>query len=119
MSNASGGNLKVRMIIINRLFQSFAELEQAIVAARETLASKKSAPRELVERIRLYEEILAKQRDLATALCGHAALGNWNEVARHVKLINGLSYMIRDDAREIMGGTSREANQEHHEVTYC
>ena len=92
-------------IIISRLFESFNELERAIVSARQTLEKKSEPPKEILARIANYEGILEKQRTLATALCGHSSLGNWDEVARHVKLINGLSAMIRDDAREILCGT--------------
>ncbi len=95
----------VNKIIISRLFESFNELERAIVSARQTLEKKSEPPKEILARIASYEGILDKQRNLATALCGHSSLGNWDEVARHVKLINGLSAMIRDDAREILAGT--------------
>ena len=89
-------------VIINRLFESFRDLEKAINCAKKTLETKPNAPKQLLERIGEYEQILEKQRNLATALCGHSTLGNWDEVARHIKLINGLSAMIRDDAREIL-----------------
>ncbi|MFN8391073.1 MAG: hypothetical protein U0136_12355 [Bdellovibrionota bacterium] len=92
-------------IIISRLFESFNELERAIVSARQTLEQKSEPPQDLLARITTYEQILDKQRSLATALCGHSSLGNWDEVSRHIKLINGLSSMIRDDAREILAGT--------------
>jgi hypothetical protein len=113
------GESTVRRIIINRLFQSFSELEQSIVSARATLGGKRNAPPELLNRITMYEEILIKQRELATVLCGHAAIGNWSEVARHIKLINGLSHMIRDDAREILDAAQPQTEYDHHGVTYC
>ncbi|OVE79638.1 hypothetical protein BVY02_02645 [bacterium J17] len=109
----------MKKVIIKRLFESFSELEKAIESARETLEKKENPPVELLERISSYEGILAKQRSLATALCGHASLGNWDEVARHVKIINGLSSMIRDDAREIISGATPRYDSEQREAMLC
>ena len=91
----------VRRIMIKKLFQSFRELENAISSARESLEDSENPSQKLIKRIETYEEILEKQRELATAMCGYASLGNWPEVERHIKLINGLSSMIRDDAQEM------------------
>lgn len=88
--------------IMDRLFSSFIELEQAIHSARKTLASRGEVPAEILERLDSYDTILAKQRSLASILCEHINNGNWDEVGRHVNLINGLSAMIRDDARAIL-----------------
>lgn len=88
--------------IINRLYKSFEELETAIASAKTTLEAKKSVPKSVLERINSYDTILAKQRGLAKKLCQYINDGDWNEVARHVGLINGLSAMIRDDARAIL-----------------
>lgn len=95
-------------VIVNRLFESFRDLDRAISAAKDTLERRTQekggdACADVLQRIKSYQSILEKQRDLATTLCGHMTLGNWPEVARHIKLINGLSSMIRDDAREILG----------------
>ena len=98
-------------LLINRLFESFNELERAIQTAKSTLEKKKEPPKDLLERIFNYEQILSKQRNLATSLCGHSALGNWDEVARHVRIINGLSAMIRDDAREILSRTQTDVEE--------
>lgn len=88
--------------IIERLFSSFTDLEQAIEGAKATLAKKESVPEEVMERLSSYDGILLKQRALAKTLCDHIREGNWDEVSRHVTLINGLSGMIRDDARAIL-----------------
>jgi hypothetical protein len=95
--------------IVNRLFASFSELEQAIQSARKTLSERPSVPAEVLRRIESYDEILAKQRTLANSLCSHIDDGNWDEVSRHVGLINGLSAMIRDDARAILAALSPQA----------
>lgn len=92
----------MKNIIVNKLFDSFVQLERAITSAKSTLERKEDVPQEIVDRISYYEEILKKQRALAVSLCRHLARGNWDEVSRHMRLINGLSAMIRDDARDIL-----------------
>lgn len=94
--------------IIERLFTSFTDLEQAINSAKATLAKKDAVPNDIIERLNSYDGILEKQRALASALCGHIAKENWSEVTRHVSLINGLSAMIRDDARSILSSLTVE-----------
>jgi hypothetical protein len=106
----------VNKLILGRLFESFTELERAIYSAKVTLAAKESQPTELLERIANYERILAKQKSLASALCTFISSGNWEEVDRHVKLINGLSSMIRDDAREIVAGFRPKLSHEEKEL---
>ena len=98
--------------IINRLFSSFAELEGAIESAKKTLAAKSSVSPELIQRLQSYDGVLLKQRGLATELCRHISAGNWDEVTRHVGLINGLSAMIRDDARAILTALTPNAAEE-------
>ena len=105
--------------IINRLFSSFTELEQAISSARKTLASRDSVPVEIVTRLSSYDGILSKQRNLATDLCEHITAGNWDEVSRHVSLINGLSALIRDDARAILNALSAQPVEAKDEVNFC
>lgn len=89
--------------IIDRLFASFSELETAIESAKRTLRTKENVPGEIIARLDSYDGILAKQRGLASSLCEHMSRGEWDEVNRHVGLINGLSALIRDDARAILG----------------
>lgn len=106
--------------IINRLFSSFTELEGAIRSARKTLAERDSTPENVIERLDSYEQILVKQRSMAVSLCEHINRGDWDEVSRKVSIINGLSGMIRDDARAILG--SLQLNSDHAPVehtNYC
>lgn len=99
--------------IIERLFTSFQDLETAIESAKKTLAQKATVPAEILTRLNSYDGILAKQRSLATTLCTHINKGEWDEVSRHVNLINGLSAMIRDDARAILSALA--VNSDHQE----
>ena len=106
--------------IIERLYASFTDLESAIESAKNTLAQKASAPEEVIKRLDSYGGILAKQRTLASQLCEHIKNSEWDEVTRMVSLINGLSAMIRDDARAIL--TSLAVNSDpktDEEVTIC
>ncbi len=105
--------------IIERLFSSFSALEQAIESAKSTLAKKESVPGEILERIKSYDTILSKQRTLATSLCEHINSGNWDEVSRHVNLINGLSSMIRDDARAILKALSNQGENQDDDTQIC
>lgn len=98
--------------IINRLFQSFQDLEKAIGSARKTLEEREEVPAEVVERLNSYDTILAKQRNLAKELCENIKQGNWDEVTRQVGLINGLSAMIRDDARAILSSLALNSDEE-------
>jgi len=109
----------VKKVAIKKLFESFEELEKAITSARRTLAKKKSLDPELLCRIEVYENILRKQRMLAADLCGHVAVENWSEVSRHIQLINGLSSMIRDDAREVLTGLRPTLSTEEKEMFLC
>ncbi|MDZ4786648.1 MAG: hypothetical protein SGJ02_11295 [bacterium] len=104
--------------IIERLFTSFADLESAIHSAKNTLVKKGNVPNGIMERIGSYDEILLKQRQLASKLCDFINRGDWDEVGRHVSLINGLSSMIRDDARSMLSVLSG-ASTAQEETKYC
>lgn len=106
----------VRSAIFTQLFSSFLELEKAIESARAAVSKRESPQQEVLDRLTMYEEILGKQRSLALDLGDHAARSNWPEVARHINIINSLSRMIRDDAREIVGSASGKHNQKKQHV---
>lgn len=107
--------------IINRLFKSFEELDTAISSAKKTLAAKEHVPEEVVERLNSYDGILEKQKGLAQELCEHIDAGDWDQVARHVGLINGLSAMIRDDARAILSSLALNSDTKGcpEEINFC
>ncbi len=107
--------------IIERLFASFSELETAISKARTTFQSRESVPATVVRRLESYDTILAKQRSLAVTLCEAISRKNWDEVNRNVTLINGLSAMIRDDAKAILAAVSvpADATTEDETENFC
>lgn len=86
---------------MKRLLSAFDELETAISKAKHSLNIRIPLHHILLQRIENYEEVLKKQRGLASKLCDYLAEQNWEEVARHVKLINGLSSLVHGDASEI------------------
>lgn len=106
--------------IIARLFASFSELETAINGARHALEEKGAIPAHVQERLNSYDSIIAKQRNLAQSLCISMDRGDWDEVNRQVNLINGLSAMIRDDARAILAAISPQGKgKKHQEKNLC
>lgn len=92
---------------IKKLFSSFEKLEQSILLAKQALLAQDPLPFTFLKRISNYEDVLTKQRRLATSLCKHMSENNWPEVSRHVKLINALSEMLHDDARHMIQGVLR------------
>jgi hypothetical protein len=108
---------------IQRLFSSFSDLEAAIGSAKTTLTKRAEVPEEVVNRLNSYTAILTKQRNLAESLCKFLQQGNMDEVSRHVGLINGLSQMIRDDARGILASITNDQSastiQEDAELPVC
>jgi hypothetical protein len=92
--------------VFDRLFTSIRRLSEAIATARkaaeEMSAEKRST---LLARLDSYQEMLDKQESCAYELYRSASHGRWTEVSRQIKIINALSGMIRDDAREIILNT--------------
>jgi len=91
-------------MLVTKLLDSFDELERCIEMTKDVLSQKEGVPSDVVERVNQYSDIVIKQRGLAVELKSHLSCQNWEEVGRHVKLINGLSTMIRDDAQSILSG---------------
>lgn len=107
--------------IIERLFSSFSELEQAIESAKERLSQREDRDAHvsrILERLNSYDSILVRQRGLAAELCQRLVEKNWDEVNRLVGLINGLSAMIRDDARAILQTLSNKESSTSDEYEY-
>lgn len=90
--------------LVEKLLASFDELDRCISVTREVLSQKQGVPDDVLLRVDQYRGIVTKQRELAQGLSTHLAAQNWEEVSRHVRLINGLSAMIRDDAQAILAG---------------
>lgn len=98
--------------LVTRLYNSFSDLERAIDSARLTLRNKEGVSDEIFRRLDTYEEIIARQKGLAEELREHIDMGNVEEVTRHVIIINSLSGMIIEDAKEILTSLGGEVNVE-------
>ncbi len=88
--------------IIEKLYHSFNELETALSSAKSSLANRESVPDHILDRLKTYDDILARQRELAGHLVYYVQINDIDQISRHVSLINGLSQMIRDDARGVL-----------------
>jgi hypothetical protein len=92
--------------VFDRLFSSIRRLSDAIATARNVAEGMSPDKRSsLLQRLDSYQEMLDKQESCAYELYRSASHGRWTEVSRQIKIINALSGMIRDDAREIMSNT--------------
>ena len=98
--------------VIERLKGSFSNLERAIVGAKERLAVTPDVDNKVIDRISQYELVLDKQKSIADALANSFAAGDFTEVARQVNLINNLSSMIIDDAKQIITGLQQNGGIE-------
>ena len=92
--------------LVNKLLSSFDDLERCIAYTREALCAREGVPADVLDRVEQYAGIVEKQRSLTRSLRALISVQAWDEVARHVKLINGLSALIRDDAQEILSGSA-------------
>lgn len=103
----------MKRFVLRRLFVSFSELDRAIRDAKASFEQQENPPIDILTRINSYEDILAKQKVLVGELCKEIRRGNGSEATRLIKLINGLSQMIRDDARGMIEEDNRD--EVHHE----
>jgi len=95
--------------LVEKLLSSFDELERSINITRESMSLKPGVPADVLSRLNQYSEIVSKQREVAANLRNQIEAGNWDDVSRSVKVINGLSAMIRDDAQQILSSATAAA----------
>ena len=86
---------------LNKLFASLDDLDNAINNAKKILVAKDSSKR-LLDRMDTYSEILSKQRALANTLSEKIKTNEVESISRIVSIISGLSFMLRDDTKEIL-----------------
>ena len=97
--------------IVEKLLSSFDELDRCIYVTKQVLSGKDGVPEDILVRVEQYGEIVAKQRGLAHQLQEFIDAQDWQEVGRRVKLINGLSGMIRDDAQAILANAYADSEK--------
>ncbi|MCB0335383.1 MAG: hypothetical protein KDD62_03735 [Bdellovibrionales bacterium] len=100
---------------LTKLFGSLKTLETTIENVYERLASKENVSDKVLERVASYRKICDMQKRFSIQLEQKLGEKKYEEVARLVKLINGLSAMIMDDARLILSGIELEKDDFH----YC
>lgn len=93
-------------LVLERLLESLHELETSIAAAQRAVLNRGARP-DIEARLQQYETMLIKQRQLAVSLDDLIRQSEWEAVNRSVKLINGISSMLRDDAREVVSSLSK------------
>lgn len=107
--------------LVEKLMKSFDELDRCISLTLTVFSQKEDVPDEVVARVKQYSSIVIKQRSLASELEAHVSAQNWREVSRVVKVINGLSGMIRDDAQSILNNAAGDSAglDTVSEVSFC
>lgn len=96
----------MQTLVLERLLESLGELEESIQSAQRVLLDRGNAEPALEQRLRQYESMLLKQRQLAFDLNDLIENGSWEAVGRAVRIINGISTMLRDDARQALASLS-------------
>ena len=110
------GSSGMNQDLVTKLLESFDELDRCIVVTKQVLSAREGVPTDVLARVDQYADIVVKQRSLAGGLRKYIECENWDEVARHVKLINGLSAMIRDDAQAILSGSYQKTTDSKESV---
>jgi hypothetical protein len=92
--------------LVDKLLSSFGDLERSISITKQSLSQKEGVPQDVLSRLDQYLEMVLKQKSIADELREQIAAGSWEHVARNVKIINGISAMIREDAQQILASAS-------------
>jgi len=92
--------------LVDKLLSSFGDLERSISFTKQSLSEKDGVPTDVLNRLDQYLDMVVKQKVIADELREQIATGSWEQVARNVKIINGISAMIREDAQQILANAS-------------
>lgn len=84
------------------LISSLRELENSIRNAYSIVASRHPVNRDTLDRLEHYRSVIIKQRSLALDVIEAVNQKRWNEVKRHLKLINAMSELLHHDARNLV-----------------
>jgi len=88
--------------IIIKLKQSVSVLEGAISMAAATIIQKFGKDHPASVRLDSYTEVIKTQKEYINNLINAVENNNWSDVSRMTQIINGLSSMIKDDARAMV-----------------
>jgi hypothetical protein len=102
---------------LRRLGLALEKLESHIDRTRRAVDGRTDPTSLRVKsRLKVYDEILEKQRQLAEKVCKNYETEQWNDFAQNLKLIGALSSMINDDARQTVFGEQEVESAKQH---YC
>jgi len=88
--------------IIARLSKSIDELEHSIIQATEALSLKFGENHSTTIRLNEYNKAIQNQRKQIEKLTEAIQNNNFEEISRGVSIINGLSHMIKEDAKGLV-----------------
>lgn len=84
--------------LIEKLVASFDQLDSCIGTTLEAFKQSEDVPTDVINRVQQYSLVVLRQRSLVKDLETSLVNQDWHEVSRLVKIMNGLSAMIKDDA---------------------
>jgi hypothetical protein len=88
--------------VIQKLRHSLDNLEHSVQTAKMAICKQTIIPTDVLKRILNYEEVICKQRILVDKLIVLLETGKATDAVHLIKVINGLSSMIFDDANELI-----------------
>ena len=105
--------------IVERLNKSLDELERSVKDTRAILIKKEGLPGYVLEHVDQYFAVLEKQRALAVKLESYLDKNDFDQVTRHVRLINGLSTMIKEDAQSLIDEANNNSKRLINSTQVC
>ena len=94
--------------VIRKLRDSLNNLEKSVGTAKSALCKQDVISTDILKRVINYEEVITKQKGLVDKLIVMLDRGNANEAVRLIKVINGFSAMIFEDANDLVKTMSGE-----------
>ena len=94
---------------IKKLRESLDSLERSVVMAKTAFCKQEVVSTDVLRRIISYEEAIAKQKGLADKLIVMLERGKAQEAVQLIKVINGFSAMIFEDANDLIKTISGDA----------
>ena len=108
--------------VIRKLRGSLDNLEKSVILAKVAFCKQDVIPTDVLRRIISYEEAIAKQKGLADKLIVMLETGKAQEAVQLIKVINGFSAMIFEDANDLIktisGVPDVSADQQAQEKVY-
>jgi chromosome segregation and condensation protein ScpB len=98
--------------VIKTLHESLDNLENSIRTAKAVVCKQDPVAADVLKRILNYEEVITKQRGLVNKLIVMLETGKADEAIHLIKIINGLSSMIFEDANDLVKLFVADDNQE-------